>query len=240
VTPLRQPLERHRLERCRSSARDAGSLSSVRLSRRGLAGCVGAALAILFATALIAGCGGSGSSDTTDTVLATPVGAHTTKPADTTKPATHTTQTASTPRRIPTTASTTTSPSGSTPGSTHAASGAQRGHLLRRYAGNGNTRLGTVVVRSPSTLVWSAQHPPSTAPRRPALRGSPREPTGVCAWPRTRAGRSNCGLAPPRPRPAAVGLYGRSLWVYTGRPVWVYTGRHVYASFMRPRIVWPP
>lgn len=33
------------------------------------------------------------------------------------------------------------------------------GRLLRRFAGSGNTRLGTIVVSSPAVLVWRAQHP---------------------------------------------------------------------------------
>lgn len=119
-----------------------------------------AVAATLFAAALLAGCGGGGSSGTTETVVVTSGGAHTANPAKSPSSTTHTVQTTSTAGKIPTTASTTPSPGGPTPSPTKVASAAPNGRLLRRYAGNGNTQLGTIVVRSPSTLVWKAQHPP--------------------------------------------------------------------------------
>lgn len=119
-----------------------------------------AVAAALFAAALLAGCGGGGSSGTTETVVVTSGGVHTANPAKSPSSTTHTVQTTSTAGRIPTTASTTPSPVAPTPSPTKAASAAPSGRLLRRYAGNGNTQLGTIVVRSPSTLVWKAEHPP--------------------------------------------------------------------------------
>jgi hypothetical protein len=129
------------------------------------AGRIAAVLVALFAVALLAGCGGGGSSGTTDTVVVTSGGAHTAKPTKSpSSTTTHTTQTTSTAGRIPTTASTTPAPTGSAPSSTKAASAAPPGgRLLRRYAGNGNTQLGTIHVSVPSTLEWKAQHPPIQA-----------------------------------------------------------------------------
>ncbi len=137
---------------------------SAALARHRLAGRMGGALVALFAFALLAGCGGgSSSTGTTDTVVVTSGGARTTNSTQSPSSTTHTaqtTQTTSTAGKIPTTASTTPAPSGSVPSPTKAASTAPSGRLLRRYAGNGNTQLGTVVVRTPSTLAWKAQHPP--------------------------------------------------------------------------------
>jgi hypothetical protein len=145
--------------------RSAGSMISTAPTYSRVAGRVAAVLVALFAVALLAGCGGGGgSSGTTDTVVVTSGGTHTAKPAKSPSSTTHTTQTTqttSTPGNIPTTASTTPSPTGSAPSSTKAASAAPPGgRLLRRYAGNGNTQLGTIVVSVPSTLTWKAQHSP--------------------------------------------------------------------------------
>jgi hypothetical protein len=45
------------------------------------------------------------------------------------------------------------------PNSTQGAPPPVGGRLLRRFAGSGNTRLGTIVVSSPAVLLWRAQHP---------------------------------------------------------------------------------
>jgi hypothetical protein len=151
----------------RANGRTARSIVTTPLRCSAFAGRIVVVLIALFAVALLAGCGGS-SSGTTATVVVTSGAAHATSPAN--SPAGSTTQT--TPAtgaagKIPTTASTrpsstaTPSPAGSAPGSTKATSTtASNAHLLRRYAGNGNTQLGTIVLRTPSTLVWKAQRAP--------------------------------------------------------------------------------
>jgi hypothetical protein len=133
------------------------------------AGRLAAVLVALLAVALPAGCGGGRSSGTTDTVVVTSGVTHTaSRPESNPSTTTHaagTAGTASTAGKIPTTASTTpssTTPSSSAsaPSSTKVSSAAPSGSLLRRYTGNGNRQLGTVVLSSPSTLAWKAQHPP--------------------------------------------------------------------------------
>jgi hypothetical protein len=47
----------------------------------------------------------------------------------------------------------------SAPVAIHRAAPTSSGRLLRRFAGSGNTRLGTIVVSSPEVLVWQARHP---------------------------------------------------------------------------------
>jgi len=45
-------------------------------------------------------------------------------------------------------------------GSTHAAGSAPSERVLRRFAGSGDTRLGTIVVRSPQVLQWHTVRAP--------------------------------------------------------------------------------
>jgi hypothetical protein len=115
-----------------------------------------AALLVLLAAILLAGCGGSGSSSAvTNTVVVKTAGA---QGASSTAQSTS----ASTPGGVQSggSASTSTSSGSSTSGTGHTAALPVSGHLLRRYSGTGNTRLGTIVVHSSSVLVWSAQHAP--------------------------------------------------------------------------------
>jgi len=114
-----------------------------------LAGRVMAILLVLFATTIYAGCGGSDSaSDSTKTVAVTSAGKRGTPPAA------RSAQGTAAPR-----SSTSRSTTGPTPGSTPGTSPSPGGRLLRRFTGDGNAWLGTIVVHSPSVLEWSAQHP---------------------------------------------------------------------------------
>ncbi len=98
-------------------------------------------LAAALIAAIFAGCGGGGSAGSTQTRVVSSAGT------------THThTVTVARPAHAPTTVP--------VPTSATRVPAAVGGHLLRSYSGAGNTRLGTIVVRSPSVLVWSAHHPP--------------------------------------------------------------------------------
>ncbi len=129
------------------------SMSSPSHKRAGRAAAI---LIVVFAAVLLAGCGGSSSTGgSTQTVVVTSASTP------------HTTTTAH-PGRVATTSTGATTPTGATktstgaaaPGSSHSTSSLPGGHLLRRFAGFGNTRLGTIVARRESVLVWNAQHPP--------------------------------------------------------------------------------
>jgi hypothetical protein len=67
-------------------------------------------------------------------------------------------RTASTSAGAPRRSATPTTSSGS--GSTHAAGSAPRAGVLRRFTGSGNTRLGTIVVRSAQVLQWRTARAP--------------------------------------------------------------------------------
>lgn len=111
----------------------------------GLAGRVMAILLVLFATTY-AGCGGSDSAeDSTRTVTS----AKTATSAGT-RGKTQSARSAHGAAK---------SGSGSTHSSTHDATPSPGRRPLRRFTGDGNARLGTIVVRSPSLLVWSARQP---------------------------------------------------------------------------------
>jgi hypothetical protein len=118
----------------------------------GLAGRVMAILLVLFATTY-AGCGGSGSAeDSTQTVTSAK-----TATSSGTRGETQSARSAHGAAK---------SGGGSTHSSTHDAMPSPGGRPLRRFTGDGNARLGTIAVRSPSLLVWSARQP---ATRQPAI-----------------------------------------------------------------------
>jgi hypothetical protein len=107
----------------------------------------------MLAATVIAGCGGGSSGGSTSTVVVTSSG---TRPTTSTAHPGHTiTTTRGAPAHEPATSTSTGAPA---PGSTAALSPSPGGRLLRRYAGHGNARLGTIVVRSPGVLLWSARH----------------------------------------------------------------------------------
>lgn len=104
----------------------------------------------------LAGCGGS-SSTSTQTITSTTAstGAASAGATSASKTASSA-QSASTPAKAAKAKSSTST----APGSSAAASPPASGPVLRRFAGSGNTRLGTIAVSSPEVLVWGAQHPP--------------------------------------------------------------------------------
>ncbi|HTA15997.1 MAG TPA: hypothetical protein VK781_14160 [Solirubrobacteraceae bacterium] len=110
----------------------------------------GRLFAALLALGALAGCGSSSSSGTSSTssTQATAASGGSTATA---------TSSSSGPSK--------TSTSQASTGSTKAASNGSAlpqvgGHVLRHFTGSGNAHLGTIVVRSPEVLAWSAQHPP--------------------------------------------------------------------------------
>ncbi|HXP99926.1 MAG TPA: hypothetical protein VN845_07670 [Solirubrobacteraceae bacterium] len=111
----------------------------------------------LLATLALAGCGGGSSTGTTQTITSTTastVGA----PTGSTS-ASKTTSTAR-PESSPAKATKAKAPGSTAPSSSAAAPPLASGPVLRRFAGSGNTSLGTIKLGSPEVLVWGAQHPP--------------------------------------------------------------------------------
>lgn len=97
-----------------------------------------------------AGCGGSNHTASTGgsasaTAPSTSAAASATGTAAKTTSAAQATRTAGTP-------------SSAAPTTVHAAAPSPSGHLLRRFTGYGNGRLGTLVVHARSRLLWNAQH----------------------------------------------------------------------------------
>jgi hypothetical protein len=113
-----------------------------------------AVVAILFA-----GCGSSSSAGSTEAVTTT----STTNANTATAPSTTTTATTpgvSTGTQAKPPADTSKASTGASNSSVPPAAPSSGGRLLRKFAGSGPERLGTVVVSVPSTLVWRADHPP--------------------------------------------------------------------------------
>jgi hypothetical protein len=122
-------------------------------SSRRLFGRAGAVVGVLLAITVPAGCGSSSQTSSTAasqnaTVAAGATGA---SASGASKGASGKTSAA---HAAPTTA--TSKGAGSTPAPGAPATG---GRLLRRFAGEGNGRLGTIVVSARSLLVWDAHHP---------------------------------------------------------------------------------
>jgi len=114
---------------------------------------MGAVLGAVLAVTIPAGCGGGSHSTST-------AGSQATVPAAAATGASAAASTASTGAKTsgaqaPHTAGAST---GATSTSPRGASPSPGGRLLRRFAGNGNGRLGTVVVSARSRLVWNANH----------------------------------------------------------------------------------
>ncbi len=120
---------------------------------------VAALLLVAVAAILFAGCGSSTSSSSTGAVTTATTSASTATASSTTTTATAPDVSTGAQGKAPANtskASTGASSSGSAPPPAPSASG----RLLRKFAGSGPERLGTVVVSVPSTLVWRADHPP--------------------------------------------------------------------------------
>ena len=117
------------------------------------------ALLALPAMVLLAGCGSGGSSSAvTNTVVVKTVA---TPGAGTQPTSTPTSSTATRPTQSGTGGSRSTTPTSTGTGDTAApVAPTPTGHVLREYSGAGNARLGTIVVHSPSVLVWSTQRVP--------------------------------------------------------------------------------
>jgi hypothetical protein len=117
---------------------------------------VAASLIVALAAVLLVGCGSSSSSSSTGASTPSASGPTASSTAATaTAPGVSTgaqgTQPAGTSK---------TSTGASSSGSVAPATPSSGGRLLRKFAGDGPERLGTVIVSVPSTLVWRADHPP--------------------------------------------------------------------------------
>jgi hypothetical protein len=114
-------------------------------------------LLVLLAAALLVGCGSGSSTTSTRTITSTTAPTVTVSTSST--GASKTTSTVR-PGPLPAKASKAKTPSTTAPGSTTTAPAPANGSVLRRFAGSGNTKLGTIAVSSQEVLVWGAQHPP--------------------------------------------------------------------------------
>lgn len=112
-------------------------------------------LVALLAVTLLAGCGSSTSGSAGSSIQATAQGSGSTGTAAAGSAA-GAQGTTSTAHAVPTHTQSTKPLSA---GSTQGAAPPVGGRLLRRFAGSGNTRLGTIVLSLPAVLVWRAQHP---------------------------------------------------------------------------------
>jgi hypothetical protein len=115
----------------------------------------GAVLGAALAVTVAAGCGGAGHTGSSVASQTTAASATAASGASTTDTSTAPSVKTSGAQPTPTTAT----PSGaaSTPG--QPAPPSPGGQVLRRFAGYGNGRLGTLVVHARSVLVWNARHP---------------------------------------------------------------------------------
>ncbi len=118
------------------------------------------AAAALLAAALLTGCGEGGGSAASTRAGATAAAAGSTSTNTVSRSSTGASKAASTARPGPSSAKaskaaganqTAANPTARTP--------PPGGSVLRRFAGSGNTRLGTIAVGSTEVLVWKAQHP---------------------------------------------------------------------------------
>ena len=132
-------------------------MSSSRHRHFGGAGVV--SLVAMLAVTPLVGCGGGSSSSSTAGSAGTsnqttaPSSGSTSAPTGSTSGTSNATSTGH-PAHAPAK-----STKAQAPNSTQGASPSAGGRPLRRFAGSGNTRLGTIVVSSPAVLVWRAQHP---------------------------------------------------------------------------------
>ncbi len=121
--------------------------------RRELRNRVGAVLGALITAALIASCGSS--SSTTSTAGSQTAAIPTTSTGSTQKAGTG----AATGTSATQTAKSTTTSKAPPPAASVQVRPAPGGHLLHRYTGHGNKRLGTIVLHGRSLLVWYTRHP---------------------------------------------------------------------------------
>jgi len=120
---------------------------------------VAALLIVAVAAILFAGCGSSSSSSSAGGVTTATTSSSAATASSTATAATAPGVSSGARGKQPANTSKT-STGASSSGSVPPAAPSSSGRLLRKFAGNGPERLGTVVVSVPSTLVWRADHPP--------------------------------------------------------------------------------